>query len=594
MKLEQAITVMNQFSNTTYHARGGTPAHFVEEYMARNNATLTTYPVDTENFSSTSITSSNSVYQAQRDKLLNRRNSYDPKRPTDQDWFNLTTLEGRSFSQDGISLSKGMIKDEAQQMQHAYNEGHTVLTLVTSFDNDYLKSLNVEKKNAKNFHQDVDEMKLRLAVKRGCHALSDSLGYTKPLFIGSIQLDRDHPHAHIAMCETAPRKKSNAKFFYDGHEWGTLSKADRNNMRQAINNNLEIGQSINFFPSNQVENAQKTDQLYSNRFATLRQQKEIIAINALQNENGHEMRVREDLVQDLADTLATKSHKKRNEIRHEIRKQNPINKNRKFKLPTIINLQLQRLEDLDDEDTHWAKMIAKMKRAKAKERAAKLKESQIAEKLQQIRRLADNNPKNKHQILSHIMPYYQAALSNSATEVDHQRLFQYQPVKDIPNSTKNDYQDLKGSLAVAQTPFQQAEAKERANDMELYWHLSGYTNYQDIESVANDTISADNLPVPKTYALKDLKPKVTEQDQANELQALYEAWQAKDAIPDTWEGKQIKDDLENQIKKQKQKQEDKNKNIRKQIKKEQKKKLKQYYSVSYKKADDLLLSSVNG
>ena len=221
MKLEQAITVMNQFSNTTYHARGGTPAHFVEEYMARNNATLTTYPVDTENFSSTSITSPNSVYQVQRDKLLNRRNSYDPKRPTDQDWFNLTTLEGRSFSQDGISLSKGMIKDEAQQMQHAYNEGHTVLTLVTSFDNDYLKSLNVEKKNAKNFHQDVDEMKLRLAVKQGCHALSDSLGYTKPLFIGSIQLDRDHPHAHIAMCETAPREKSNAKFFYDGHEWGT-------------------------------------------------------------------------------------------------------------------------------------------------------------------------------------------------------------------------------------------------------------------------------------------------------------------------------------------------------------------------------------
>ena len=204
MLTERSITIMNQFTNTSYSSQGATPANFVEDYMARNDATLTTYPVEQSDFLSTNVTDPQSVYQNQKDILLNRRKNYDPKRPNAQDWFDLTTLEGRSFSQDGISLSKNLIHEEAKRMQEAFQKGHTVLKLVASFDNDYLKDLNVEKEKALNFHTDVDEMKLRLAVKKGCKALSDSLGYTKPLYIGSIQLDRDHPHAHIAMCDTAP------------------------------------------------------------------------------------------------------------------------------------------------------------------------------------------------------------------------------------------------------------------------------------------------------------------------------------------------------------------------------------------------------
>ena len=85
MLTERSITIMNQFTNTSYSSQGSTPANFVEDYMARNDATLTTYPVEQPDFLSTSITDSQSVYQDQKDILLNRRENYDPKRPNAQD-----------------------------------------------------------------------------------------------------------------------------------------------------------------------------------------------------------------------------------------------------------------------------------------------------------------------------------------------------------------------------------------------------------------------------------------------------------------------------------------------------------------------------
>lgn len=181
--LQHSIVIVNEFTNTDYSSRGSTPGSFTEEYMARNDATLTTYPVEKDPNHFTAVNNQNNVYQAQKDILLNRRQSYDPKRPTKENWFDLTTLEGRSFSQNGLSLSKKMISQEAEQMQNAWNNGHTVLKIVASFDNQYLKDKKVEKEKPKDFHYDVDEHKLRMAVQKGCTALSKSLGYTKPLFI---------------------------------------------------------------------------------------------------------------------------------------------------------------------------------------------------------------------------------------------------------------------------------------------------------------------------------------------------------------------------------------------------------------------------
>ena len=127
--------------------------------MARNDATLTTYPVNDTDYAHMDMLSKNSVFNKQSDKLMHRRITFDSKRPTDKDWFDLTTLEGRAFDNNVTSLSKKGIKTRAQEMQNAFDQCHTVLTIVTSFDNNYLKDMGVETKdtpNNKHFHTNVD------------------------------------------------------------------------------------------------------------------------------------------------------------------------------------------------------------------------------------------------------------------------------------------------------------------------------------------------------------------------------------------------------------------------------------------------------
>ena len=598
MKLEHSITVMNSFMNTSHQMHGSTPAKFVEEYMARNDATLTNYPVDEPNYSSMLITNNQSIYQQQRDLLLSRRTSYDIQQPTNNDWDSLTTLEGRAFSQDGISLSKQMINQEAKSMQQAFDQGHTVLTLVTSFDNEYLKSLNIEKQHASDFHYDIDEMKLRLAVKKGCQTLTETLGYTKPLFIGSIQLDRDHPHAHIAMCETASREKSNAKFFYDGHEWGTLSKSDRNSMRQSINNELEFSQKLNFMPSNQVEQAQKSAQLYSNKFANLKEQKQMILASALNSQpaqTAHEKAMSEELVLDLTDELAHKSKQQRAKIRNKIRHKMNINKNssKRLKLPLLINLQLQRITTLMQSKKRSARLVARLKRAKEKERKAKEKEYELAAEYQKIKKFEADHPEQSYIIESHIIPYYQNALNNVALTIDQQRQHQFQPINEIPNSIKSDFNDLRASLALATTPFEKAEAQQRAFNATINWHQKGWITSLGIQKAVKLNLDVNTMPKPSAYPLADIKPIKYNPYQANEKILLIDAEKYVDALPNDELTKQIKNNLK--IKKE---QLASNQNIHNNQATQYKEnktpnKIKQYYSINYHEADNTLLDCVN-
>ena len=623
MLTERSITIMNQFTNTSYSSQGATPANFVEDYMARNDATLTTYPVEQSDFLSTNVTDPQSVYQNQKDILLNRRKNYDPKRPNAQDWFDLTTLEGRSFSQDGISLSKNLIHEEAKRMQEAFQKGHTVLKLVASFDNDYLKDLNVEKEKALNFHTDVDEMKLRLAVKKGCKALSDSLGYTKPLYIGSIQLDRDHPHAHIAMCETAPREKSRAKFFYDGHEWGQLSKADRNNMRQAINNDLEINQAINFFPSNQVEEGQHMAETFSKKFANLGMQKRMIlaqSLNQSTEKTPHEVSLEEQLIQDLSMDLSHKTHHNRQKIRTRIRKKVHIqNKKGLVKLPALINMQLQSMFNLEHSNKRTAKMIRKLKKAHEKERKAKERENMLANQYRELKRLAISHPDKSYLINSQILPFYQQALIDTATTIDFNRQYQYQPVNDIPISVQNDYQDLKNSLKTSDTQFAKEEAKDRLLNQTIYWHQRGYIDGKSVSTIIMQDVknieTNNRVPEkPKNFIgnHKKILP-LTEKEKQRELNFENQAYQALNEIDDTPQTNSIKQNLREDIENNHQIftkngqnlnaersivrsssiQETNNQSNQSAQTLQQKAAIKQYSALSYQEADNMLFDSVN-
>ncbi|NCE76947.1 hypothetical protein D1157_18675 [Anaerotruncus sp. X29] len=99
---------------------------------------------------------------------------------------------------------------------------------------------------------ETDELKLRQAVQQGLIRLTENLGYTEPIAIGSIQLDTDNPHAHIVLCESADKDKSRAKMFYDGCEWGTLTPQQIDLFTNTIEHNLELNKELNPYPSSRL------------------------------------------------------------------------------------------------------------------------------------------------------------------------------------------------------------------------------------------------------------------------------------------------------------------------------------------------------
>lgn len=594
---------MNQFTNKNNSSRGKTPANFVTNYMARNDATLTVYPVTNKDNQQIWADNQNNVYNQQRDVLLNRRVNFDKNRPTDQSWFNLTTLEGRAFSQDDLSLSRDKIHEQADNLQQAFDDGHTVLKMVASFDNQYLQDLGVEKENAKNFHEDVDESKLRLAVKKGCADLADSLGYTDPLYIGSIQLDRDHPHAHIAMAETAPREYSHAKFYPDGTENGRINNKNKDAMRGAIDDELERTKYMVFFPSNQIEEAQKANEKYADDYAILPEQKKLMLYSSLDDKNPAKSRMKDDLLNDLMPFTSLSKPQLRRKLDHKAKedkdKKQDKSKDKKQVLPEILALQTQPLYKLRKTKGKNAKRLAKLKKIKEREKKAMQREERMAQAYNYFERYQQNHPEARDLIQQNILPYYDAALINSSVELDKARLSRFTPVKTVPKQSikqRNSFIDLKRA---AQTPFEKDTLKEHLLNASVSWHRDNYINSRDI----TQHLRSDPTYVPhlSSLALGNLSLKDS-QFQNSQTLSDYEnslvdnAYQAVKQLPQDSDLKAVTSDLvsahmQKRVQKRAEMQQTAHQaQVRQTPKTEEPKKTK---SITYHQADDMLFDLIN-
>ena len=520
---------MNQFTNKNYSGHGSTPAHFVTQYMARNDATLTVYPVMQSNYQALDRNSSQAVYRKQRDALINRRLTFDQNRPTASSWFNLTTLEGRAFNQDNISLSRSFIHQQADAMQEAFKKGHTVLTIVSSFDNAYLKELGVEQPVAKDFHKNVDEMKLRLAVQAGCNELADSLGYTNPLFVGSIQLDRDHPHAHIAMCETAPKELSHAQRFYDGSEWGRVGRNERMAFCYEVDRNLNDAKTLFFFPSNGIEQAQKTSEMYSKKYSILPDQHKAVMVASLPKDDPYEEKMLESLCKSLYSVKPINKQKLRAKLKRQVKiskAKHPIKK----KMPEIIALQTLDVKHLDKRNSKLAKLMKKVKQAQAEIRKCKDNQDELLNAYFKFKNLAANEPENSQLIEDRILPFYKMALQNTSTKLDKNRLLTFKPVTHVSDKTKFEYDFLRSQRKLATTPFEKDTLSRDILTKTIQWQQRGYANNQDVIRVLNDRPGRFFIPKPVSYGLKDFKvTPAVERNMKNTSD--YQDYLATDALP---------------------------------------------------------------
>lgn len=500
MLTKNAIILRNQFANKNNSGHGKTPSTFVTAYMARNDATLTEYPVsDADGQHGQSFTDKNNVFQAQQQLLLKRKAHYSRKRVTSNSWFNLTTLEGRSFNQNVISLSKKGIDTVANDLQTAFDNGHTVLEMVASFDNDYLTNLGIEKKaKPQDFHKNVDEMKLRLAVQAGCQSLAQDLGYVQPVFAGAIQLDRDHPHAHIAMAETS--KNTDAKKFYDGTEYGQLSEHNRLAFMQTVDTQLTNMQSLSFMPSNQVEQAQISTQSYAQKYALLPQKKQIMLYQAAKDDNA----ITPVLLKELVNRpYSHKTKKQKAQILHVQKDNEP----KKQVLPNIYALTLQNSQQLQTMKNPFAKLILKQRKIKAYQEKLRLKQQRLLKQLLYFRHRIHNNPQDRLIIQSQMLPYYKQAITNTAIKLDYTALFNYQPVTTPPKKVQDQATILTKLKHTAKTPLAKASFKDQAIKTAVNWQINRYTDSQGVIVVLNSRDTDLKLPYLKPAALSHKKPK---------------------------------------------------------------------------------------
>lgn len=487
MLTSKSIMLKNQFANKNSAAHGKTPSSFVTNYMARNDATLTTYPVtDADNCQIQNLLDAQNVYQKQRDLLLKRKAHYSRQKVTAKSWSNLTTLEGRGFNQNSLSLSKTGIKQTAAKLQQAFDQGHTVLEMVASFDNQYLTDLGVEKQNTpRDFHNDIDELKLRIAVQKGCQALANDLGYRQPVFAGAIQLDRDHPHAHIALAETS--SQSDAKKFFDGTEYGRLSNANRQHFLSAVDDSLVQMQPLAFMPSNQVEQAQLATQNYAQNYQLLPQKHQVMLYEAAENDNP----LVPTLLQDLSERPYSKKSvtQKRQDLQDD-----KENSTKEYDLPYLDALNLQDEQALKQTNNPAAKLMLKKRQMDQYQKRLQEKQRTLLKRYLHFRKDAINHPEQKMAIEQKILPYYVQAITNTATKLDYTGLFDFTDHSGLTVKLKQQEQELTDLKQTAVTPLAKATFKDQALKTAVNWQMHHFTDSQSVILTINSR--PDDLKVP--------------------------------------------------------------------------------------------------
>lgn len=235
----QAIVVRNDFTNIHLKGHGSTLHHFIQDYAARPDATQSA-PLD--EMTNQWIEHINQYYQ---------EDQFNSQKTFEDLASDYLMSEGVSFDNFSLSLDTGQLKNDAWQIQQGYLNGHTVQKLIVSFDTDYLINQNIvdmqhfQDQDGRQIAQAfpgggfdlVDEYKLRYAVQSGVNAYVNNNGMLNPCWVGALQYDRQHVHAHIACCDLGDLAQSNRLMHYQGvyQDRGKINAEER----QMIRNNVD-------------------------------------------------------------------------------------------------------------------------------------------------------------------------------------------------------------------------------------------------------------------------------------------------------------------------------------------------------------------
>ena len=236
MGLSQDIVIHSQFSSYLGYGRGtrgGTPGNYVLQYMARDSAP--------EYIAPTKLSDADPLlkrYDLMSDVASNANTVGDLKtgvRAT-------VGKGGLAFCDGDASVSDEKIKRFSEEVQRRFESGKTVMELVVSFDEEYLRRNNVidpdffcEHKG--DYKGNVDQLKLRLAIMHGVDRIKHN--YDDLHYAGVIHVDTKHVHCHLAMVDFGIGTLAN-----DGTQRGKISATNLKTFRRGIDLYLDAKQCV--------------------------------------------------------------------------------------------------------------------------------------------------------------------------------------------------------------------------------------------------------------------------------------------------------------------------------------------------------------
>lgn len=250
MGLKESIVVRSEYtiknSSKKGGSRGGTPGNFVLQYMSREDATEITTPVtiDGEAFGDR--------YKARREITKKAVSEYD----LDRFFYKTQKRGGVAFNEHELSLSYKELVMSSKAIQDAFHNGKTVMKTIISFDEEYLREYGIIPDDFKlcyrgDFKGNIDQMKLRYAIANGMERASED--YDDLHYVGTIQVDTEHIHCHLAMVDMGV-----GDITEDGTQRGKISAATKNKIRHGIDTALVDASEVHFMASSvRLDNSNK-------------------------------------------------------------------------------------------------------------------------------------------------------------------------------------------------------------------------------------------------------------------------------------------------------------------------------------------------
>lgn len=239
-------------------SRGSSPGQYVMRYMAREDATEVLSPL--KQVAGETYDGAGFVRYMARSEATEQLKSKQDADLQDEDAFGsplvlkhkfrkIDRQAGRAFGTRGISLSHQDLENSSKDIQEAFDSGHSVQKMIVSFTEDYLRDTGVldpsfTHKGRGSYKGKIDQLKLRQAIINGVDRMTTAGRFSDPEWVGTIQLDTSHVHAHIALVD---KEFSDSRMKDDGADRGKINEREKKMFRKGVHYSLEDMKQLKSF-----------------------------------------------------------------------------------------------------------------------------------------------------------------------------------------------------------------------------------------------------------------------------------------------------------------------------------------------------------